>query len=83
MEIDPRNTTKTCSRCGSLDTVIKNGSVACRKCGLLINRQLNAAINIYLKGMSMEPSFRVWNKLIKPRLKMWGAGVPPERGQVQ
>jgi len=77
IEVDPKFTTKTCSRCGSLDTIIRNGTVICKECGLKINRQLNAAINIYLKGKGLKRTVQVWNKLIKPRLKMWGVGVPP------
>lgn len=77
IEVDPRNTTKTCSRCGSLDTIVRNRTVICKKCGLKINRQLNAAINIYLKGKGLKRTIQVWNKLIKPKLKMWGVGVPP------
>jgi len=69
-EIDPRNTTRTCSRCGSTDTVVKNGTVTCRRCGLRINRQLNAAINIYLKGNSLRSSPETWSRLIEPRLRM-------------
>ncbi len=65
IEIDPKFTTKTCSRCGSLNTVVKNGTVKCLDCGLEIDRQLNASINIYLKGKGLEPSLEVWNKLIK------------------
>jgi putative transposase len=41
--LDPKNSTKRCSRCG-----------------LRINRQLNAAINLYLQmeGLSQSPTLR-------------------------
>jgi len=64
VQVDPRLTTRTCSRCGSLDTAAGGGVGVCRECGLRIDRQLNAAINIYLKGRDLEPSFwfggRLW-----------------------
>ena len=49
-EINPKYSTKTCSRCGSRNTTIKNGEVICRDCGLRIDRQLNASINLFLRA---------------------------------
>ena len=50
--IDPRNTTKTCSKCGSKKTVVQGLTVKCTECGLEIDRQLNAVINILLRRYS-------------------------------
>ncbi|HEX9372951.1 MAG TPA: transposase, partial [Roseiflexaceae bacterium] len=50
--VDPRNTSKRCSRCGQL--VPKDLSVrvhACPVCGLVIDRDENAAINILALGL--------------------------------
>ncbi len=50
--VDPRNTSKRCSRCGSL--VDKSLSVrihSCPVCGLVIDRDLNASINILALGL--------------------------------
>jgi putative transposase len=50
--VDPRNTSKTCSRCGTL--VEKDLSVRvhdCPVCGLILNRDENAAINILALGL--------------------------------
>ena len=50
--VDPRNTSKKCSRCGTL--VEKNLSVRvhdCPVCGLKIDRDENAAINILALGL--------------------------------
>ena len=44
VQVDPRLTTRTCSRCDSLDIVVDNDVVICRECGLGIDRQLNATI---------------------------------------
>lgn len=52
VQVDPRNTSKRCSRCGQL--VQKALSVRvhqCPVCGLEINRDLNAAINILAIGL--------------------------------
>ena len=50
--VDPRNTSKRCSRCGSL--VQKDLSVRlhhCPTCGLVLDRDHNAAINILALGL--------------------------------
>jgi len=45
MYVNPKNTSKSCSRCGEIGT--PNDSIfVCEKCGLKIDRQLNASINI-------------------------------------
>lgn len=50
--VDPRNTSKRCSRCGTL--VDKDLSVrihSCPVCGLVLDRDLNASINILAMGI--------------------------------
>ncbi len=52
VRVDPRNTSQRCSRCGQL--VQKDVSVrvhACPICGLVIDRDENAAINILALGL--------------------------------
>jgi putative transposase len=54
--VDPRNTSKTCSRCGTL--VEKDLSVRvhdCPVCGLKMDRDENAAINILALGLESLP----------------------------
>jgi len=46
--LNPKNSTKRCSRCGKINAP-KGASYACSRCGLRINRQLNAAVNLYLQ----------------------------------
>ena len=59
LQVDPRNTSKMCSRCGSL--VPKDLSVRihdCPHCGLVLDRDHNAAINILALGLqSINASF--------------------------
>jgi len=43
--INPKNTSKTCHRCGYV-TRVEGREFKCPKCGLIYNRDLNASINI-------------------------------------
>ena len=49
--VDPYHTSKDCSRCGCTNKDLKGEKFECvnKDCGLVINRQPNAAISIYLK----------------------------------
>ncbi len=49
--IDPYHTSKDCSRCGCVNKDLKGEKFVCvnENCGLVIDRQINAAINVYLK----------------------------------
>ncbi|MEM0079730.1 MAG: transposase [Nitrososphaerota archaeon] len=62
--VDPKNTTKRCSRCGEINNI--NGEVyECKRCGLKINRHLNAAINIYMNAKRLKPSTETFIELTK------------------
>ena len=52
--VSPRNTSKTCSGCGSVkDTLsLRERVYKCSECGIEIDRDLNAAINISRRGLS-------------------------------
>jgi putative transposase len=58
MLLNPKNSTRRCSRCGMVNAP-KGASYICKKCGLRIDRQLNAAINLYLQmeGLPHDPSW--------------------------
>ncbi|NPA62678.1 MAG: IS200/IS605 family element transposase accessory protein TnpB [Methanococci archaeon] len=59
VKINPRNTSKTCSRCGYVDRKLKNERIfVCPKCGLRIDRDLNGAINIARKVVPPPPYLR-------------------------
>ena len=51
--VDPRNTSKACSGCGWVkeDLKLSDRIFHCDACGLEIDRDLNAAMNIYRLGM--------------------------------
>ena len=52
-EVNPAYTTRTCSRCGcvgeKLDTSIR--TFTCKNCGFVLDRDVNAAINIAARGV--------------------------------
>jgi len=50
--IDPRNTSKICSKCGSKNKIGAAKQYECSNCGVELNRDLNAARNIAEKGAS-------------------------------
>jgi len=62
--LNPQNSTRRCSRCGMVNAP-KGASYECRKCGLRINRQLNAAINLYLQMEGLPPSPRLFEELMR------------------
>ena len=52
VEVDPRNTSRTCSRCRHVKAVLLSQRVyRCDQCGLIMDRDRNAAINILGSGM--------------------------------
>jgi len=60
--VNPKNTSRSCSRCGEIGTP-NNSTLACEKCGLVIDRQLNASINILKLGMASCDSGRDWQRM--------------------
>ena len=52
-KIDPRYTSKTCSNCGSIkeNLTLKDRIYYCEECGFIIDRDINAAINIAHKAV--------------------------------
>lgn len=53
VKINPRNTTKVCSRCGVLVHKELSDRVHNCTCGLTIDRDLNASFNILRLGLQM------------------------------
>ena len=53
VEVNPRHTSQTCSNCGVVDPESRQGkSYACRQCGLAIDADVNAAVNILKRAAS-------------------------------
>ena len=54
--VDPRNTSKMCSNCGNMvDKDLSERMHRCDACGLEMDRDHNAAINIFNRGMQSIP----------------------------
>jgi len=51
--VNPRNTTKTCSRCGFIVKTRIGAVFKCPKCCLSMDRQKNASVNIFRKRLGM------------------------------
>ncbi|MEM3545734.1 MAG: transposase [Candidatus Bathyarchaeia archaeon] len=51
--VKAKGTSKTCSRCGYYNKDLKGAVFKCPKCGLVIDRQKNASINIWNTFLSM------------------------------
>lgn len=51
---------------------LRKGQVLECKCGLKINRRLNASINLYLRMWGFPPSMKVWLEIIEPILRRSG-----------
>jgi transposase len=62
--LNPRNSTKRCSKCGMINAP-KRALYTCAYCGLRINRQLNAAINLYLQMEGLPPSQKLFQELMR------------------
>lgn len=53
VEVDPRNTTKMCCRCGALKSMPVSVRTYNCACGLTLDRDMNASINILAKGKGL------------------------------
>jgi hypothetical protein len=68
-ELPPQHTSEGCSRCGCINKDLNRSKVfRCGSCGLTIDRQLNAAINLYLKMEGVPHQMKWWDKHILPSL---------------
>jgi len=59
--LNPKNSTRRCARCG----MVNAPKGASYECGLKIDRQLNAAINLYLQMEGLPPTPKLFDELMK------------------
>ncbi len=79
IEVDAKNTTKTCSRCGNIqDMPLSQRTYICNRCGLQIDRDINAAINILKKALS---SSNFGNTVAKATSGQGGSNAQGDTGQ--
>ena len=64
-EVNPKDTSKTCSRCGFKVIDLRGRVFRCPRCGLVIDRQKNACINIYLRMRGFPHSYEWWERFAK------------------
>jgi putative transposase len=62
--LNPKNPTRRCSRCGMVNAP-KGAIYLCEVCGLRVNRQLNASINLYLQMEGLPPSPRLFDEPVR------------------
>ncbi len=56
-KVNPKNTTKTCSRCGSIKEMpLWERTYRCGNCGIVMDRDYNSSINILNKFTGREPA---------------------------
>ncbi len=79
-KVDPYLTSKTFSRCGFIVKDLKGQVFSCLNCGLVIDRQKNACVNIYLKMKGFSHSYKWWERFVRPLLsqELW-VGLPGSR----
>ena len=54
VQVNPAHTSQSCSVCGVIDKASRRGKVfSCRACGVVIDADWNAAINIIRRGLAM------------------------------
>ena len=52
VRVDPRTTSKLCARCGELGAkTLRDRTHTCPTCGLVLDRDVNAALNILHRGL--------------------------------
>ena len=56
LEVDESYTSKTCTNCGVINDVKDSERYSCKSCKIEIDRDLNGARNIMLKGIKSLPS---------------------------
>jgi len=71
MLINPENSTRRCSRCGMVNA--SKGAIHECRCGLSMDRQLNAAINLYLQMEGLPPTLKLFDELMKAPMNPRGA----------
>lgn len=61
--VNPRDTSRKCSRCGYVNEklTLRDRVFRCLRCGLVIDRDLNASINILKRGGGWEPANCLWS----------------------
>jgi len=66
VKVNPRNTSKTCNRCGTIvDMSLNERRFNCPSCGFVSHRDLNSALNILNLGLG-EPEVTLVDDCVRP-----------------
>ena len=84
-ELDPYGSSSYCSRCGWENKDLNGAVFECKECGLRINRQLNAPINLYMrlrfgyivKWVGGRKRVELWMEGASQRREWWDSIVLP------
>lgn len=69
VKVNPRNTSKTCSRCGTIvDMPLNKRIFNCPKCGFTSHRDTNASFNILKVGQDL-PKSNACEHIVRPSLE--------------
>ncbi|MBU0958351.1 MAG: transposase, partial [Nanoarchaeota archaeon] len=69
IEVNPRNTSKTCSECGTIvDMPLSKRKFSCHSCGFVCHRDLNASLNILKVGTDCA-ELNACGDTVRPSLK--------------
>jgi putative transposase len=81
IKVNPRNTSKSCSVCGNIieDQSLDDREYHCINCGLIMNRDDNAAVNVLNAGLRKIFSTFI---IIKPRKSKHKRRVPTDCGEL-
>jgi putative transposase len=67
-EVDPRNTSKTCSSCGNIQTMPLSKRVYfCEGCGMQEDRDINASMNILNRATAGHAESHVQGDYVRPQ----------------
>ncbi len=67
-EVDPRDTTKTCSNCGNIQTMpLSKRIYFCEGCGMQEDRDINASINILNRATAGHAGSNVQGDFVRPQ----------------
>ena len=81
IKVNPRNTSKACSVCGNIieDQSLDDREYHCSKCGLTMDRDDNAAVNVLNAGF--KKIFSTFILMAKPRKIRYKRRVPTDCGE--
>lgn len=68
IEIDARDTSKQCSNCGNIqDMPLSKRIYICNRCGMQMDRDVNASINILKRATSGQEGSHAWGDSVRPQ----------------